>query len=235
MDLPVTPPVVPMLGRLVRDLPPDGDYVFEPKWDGFRCIAFRAGEEVDLRSRHGRPLARYFPEVTAALRDVTCDRFVIDGELVVVAGERFAFDALMARLHPAASRVERLAGETPATLVAFDLLARDDQNLCEAPFHERRAALAGLLDRRASQRVRLTPITSDRAEAAGWLERFQGAGIDGVIAKHRDGLYQPGVRAMLKVKRERTADCVVAGFRLLAGEPLVGSLLLGLYDEGGDL
>jgi ATP-dependent DNA ligase len=235
MELPVTPPIAPMLGRLVRELPEGDEYLYEPKWDGFRCIAFRAGDEVDLRSRHGRPLARYFPEVVAGLREVSAERFVVDGELVVLDEGRFDFGALMARLHPAATRVQRLARETPAAFVAFDLLALGDESLCGRPFVERRGALVDVLGDAPAARVRVTPITAERAVAARWLERFQGAGIDGVIAKLSTGRYQPGARAMLKVKHERTAECVVAGFRLFAGEPVVGSLLLGLYDQEGDL
>ena len=222
-----------MLGRLARELPEDG-FLFEPKWDGFRCLVFRDGEEVDLRSRHDRPLARYFPEIVAAVRALESERIVLDGELVVVNPAGFDFAALMARLHPAASRVERLRRETPAALVAFDIVALGDEDLRERPFAERRALLAGALAR-AAPPVHVTPITGDRDVAAGWLERFQGAGIDGVVAKHEALRYEPGVRAMLKVKQERTADCVVAGFRWLVEKPLPSSLLLGLYDEVGAL
>ena len=235
MSIPLSPPLRPMLGRLVRELPEGGQYVFEPKWDGFRCIAFRSGDEVDLRSRHDRPLARYFPEVVAGLQAMPCDAFVLDGELLVNAAGSLDFDALMARLHPAASRVERLAVETPATFVAFDLLAADSEDMTARPFTERRAALDGLFAGSVPPHVTLTPLTADRAVASEWLERFQGAGVDGVMAKPRSGSYRPGERAMLKVKRERTADCVVAGFRLYAGQPMVGSLLLGLFDAGGEL
>jgi ATP-dependent DNA ligase len=233
MDLPVRPPLEPMLGRLARELPRDG-FVYEPKWDGFRCIAFRAGGELDLRSRHGRPLARYFPELTEALTAIAEERFVVDGEVVVLSGRGFDFPALMARLHPAATRVERLRRETPVQLMAFDLLALGGEDLCERPFAERRARLADLLAG-AGPPLRLTPATEDVEVALEWLDRFQGVGIDGVMAKLRDQPYRPGVRAMVKVKRERTADCVLAGFRLFGGEPLVASLLLGLYDDTREL
>jgi ATP-dependent DNA ligase len=231
--LPVEPPLTPMLGKLVRELPL-GDFVYEPKWDGFRCLAFRSGEEVDLRSRHGRALARYFPEVVAGLRALPRERFVLDGEVLVARDGEFDFHSLMARLHPAASRVERLARETPARFMVFDVLALDDANLCDRPLKERRAALEELLaDRPAG--IHLTPVTDDAAAARRWLDRFQGAGIDGVIAKPRDLPYRPGVRAMLKVKHERTADCVVAGCRASAEPLAVLSLLLGLYEPGGQL
>ena len=222
-----------MLGRLERELPGDG-FLFEPKWDGFRCLVFRDGAGVDLRSRHDRPLARYFPEIVVGVRALASERVVLDGELVVVNPAGFDFAALMARLHPAASRVERLRRETPAAFVAFDILALGDDDVRERPFAERRALLADVLAG-ASPPVHLTPVTRDREIAAGWLERFQGAGIDGVVAKHEALRYEPGVRAMVKVKQERAADCVVAGFRWLAEKPLPSSLLLGLYDEAGAL
>lgn len=218
-----------MLGRLARELP-RGDFVYEPKWDGFRCLAYRHGGEVDLRSRNERPLARYFPELVEGLLAVGCQRFVLDGEIVVADGRGVDFDRLLARLHPAASRVERLRVEAPGSLIAFDLLAVDDKDLCGLPFIERRARLEELLAS-ADGPVRLTPATEDREVAAGWLERFSGGGVDGVMAKHRELRYQPGVRAMIKVKREQTADCVVAGVRLLERRPLPSSLLLGLYDD----
>jgi ATP-dependent DNA ligase len=233
MDLPLQPPLEPMLGRLARELPRDG-FVYEPKWDGFRCIAFRAGREFDLRSRHGRPLARYFPELTEALTAIPEDRFVLDGEVVVLSARGFDFPALMARLHPAATRVERLRRETPAELMAFDLLALGREDLREQPFAERRARLTDLLAG-ARPPLRLTPTTEDVEVALEWLDRFNGVGIDGVMAKHRHQPYRPGARAMVKVKPERTADCVLAGFRLFADEPLVASLLLGLYDGEGEL
>ena len=222
MALPFGPPLKPMLGRLARELPGEG-FVYEPKWDGFRCVAFVDGDEVDLRSRHDRPFARYFPELVDGLRGRRC---VLDGE-IVLAG-RFDFPALMSRLHPARSRADRLAVEEPAAFVAFDLLALEDEDLRDRPFAERRARLEEL-DLAAP--VHVTPATGDPDVAAHWLDRFQGAGIDGVIAKPRDGHYEPGARSLVKVKRERTAECVVAGLRFHAGRPMVGSLLLGLYDE----
>jgi ATP-dependent DNA ligase len=226
--LPLTPPVAPMLARLARELPLDG-YVYEPKWDGFRCLAFRDGGAVDLRSRNQRPLARYFPEIVEALLALRADRFVLDGELVVATRDGLDFDALLGRLHPAASRVERLRRETPASFVAFDVLAVGEDDFRDAPFTARRRRLAELL-RDAQPPLHLTAATGDAARARAWLARFQGAGIDGVVAKHEDLRYEPGRRAMVKVKPERTADCVVAGFRWFADRPLPSALLLGLYD-----
>jgi ATP-dependent DNA ligase len=216
--------------RLARELPADG-YLYEPKWDGFRCLAFRPDGEIDLRSRNHRPLARYFPELVEALLALPGHDFVLDGEIVVTREGRFDFAALLARLHPAASRVERLRRETPAFLVAFDLLAHGEADLRERPFLQRRQLLAHLLDA-APPPLFLTPLTEDRDQAEQWLERYAGRGIDGVVAKHRDLLYKPGRREMVKVKRERTAECVVAGFRWLVDRPLPSSLLLGLYDDG---
>jgi ATP-dependent DNA ligase len=229
----VEPPVVPMLGRLARALPTDG-FAYEPKWDGFRCLAFRSAAEVDLRSRNDRPLARYFPELVEALAALPDDRAVIDGEIVVRTAGGFDFSALLARLHPAASRVRRLRRETPAHYIAFDLLALAGEDLRDRPFAERRAALARLL-RDVPAPLHLTAVTEEVAVARGWLERYQGRGIDGVMAKPRDLRYQPGVRAMVKVKPEQTADCVVAGCRLLSGRPAISSLLLGLYDDAAQL
>jgi ATP-dependent DNA ligase len=219
----------PMLARLVRELPADG-YLYEPKWDGFRCLALRDGEHVELTSRHGRPLARYFPELVAALASLTPDRWVIDGEVLVVVEDRFDFAALMARLHPAASRVRDLAQRTPAMFVAFDLLAIGDDDLSGHGFARRRAQLEEFLAATPPP-IHLTPATDDRNLARRWLDDFQGGGIDGVVAKHRDLPYTPGRRTMLKVKHEQTAECVVAGARG-AGEPFeIRSLLLGLYDD----
>ena len=236
MTLRVRPPVPPMLARLARELPDGapGRYVFEPKWDGFRCLAFRDGPDVDLRSRHGRPLARYFPEIVEALSAVPADAFALDGEIVLVRAGSFDFEALMSRLHPAATRVRRLANEIPATFVAFDLLAEGDEDLRESPFDARRRRLERLLAV-APPRVVLTPATTDRAVAARWLDRRAGGGVDGVVAKEVDLRYQPGRRAMIKVKTLRTADCVVAGYRPYVDTPAVSSLLLGLYDEAGSL
>jgi len=231
-----------MLGRLARELP-TGGYLYEPKWDGFRCLAFRDGEEIDLRSRHDRPLARYFPELVAALRAAEAPRFALDGEIVVAGRAGLDFEALLGRIHPAASRVERLARETPAALIAFDLLGLGDEDLRELPFRERRRRLEGLVSATTPPEVetlgdgplRRTPATSDPKAAERWLERHRGAGIDGVVAKRDDLPYRSGARAMVKVKRERTADCVVAGFRWFVDRPLPSSLLLGLYDGDGVL
>jgi ATP-dependent DNA ligase len=236
MTLPVEPPIAPMLARLTRELP-EGDLLYEPKWDGFRCLAFRDGDEVDLRSRHDRPLARYFPEVVDAIRGIPAKRAVLDGELILVRPTGFDFAGLMSRLHPAASRVERLRHEQPATYIAFDLLADGDLDLRDRPFAERRARLVAMLDHdrtdslAGSPHLRLTPATTDATLARDWLARFDGAGIDGIVAKPVDLPYVPGKRAMTKVKRERTADCVLAGFRPVPGVRAVSSLLLGLFDE----
>ena len=217
-----------MLARLERELPHDG-FLYEPKWDGFRALAFREADEVDIRSRHGRPLSRYFPELVDALAAIPADRFVVDGEIIVVRPRGSDFPALMARLHPTASRVERLRHDTPASFVAFDVLAVHDDDLRTKRFAERRPLLENLLARGAPP-LFVTPITEDVDTASAWLHRYEG-----VVAKHRDLAYQPGVRAMVKVKTERTADCVVAGFRWTADAPVLGSLLLGLYDDAGEL
>jgi ATP-dependent DNA ligase len=219
-----------MLARLARELPRDG-YVYEPKWDGFRCLAFREGSAIDLRSRNQRPLGRYFPELIEGLLELPADPFVVDGEIVVAGPTGSDFEALLRRLHPAASRVERLRAETPASLIAFDLIAKGPDDLRDEPFARRRALLEGLLAQ-APPSVLLTPLTEDADVAAGWLDRYDGGGIDGVVAKHRDLRYEPGGRAMVKVKRERTVDCIVAGFRWFVDRPLPSSLLLGLYDGG---
>ncbi|MCU1376415.1 MAG: hypothetical protein JWO68_3701, partial [Actinomycetia bacterium] len=209
-------------------------YVYEPKWDGFRCIVFRDGDEVELGSRNEKPLNRYFPELVESLKERLPDRCVIDGEIVIPGDDGLQFEALLQRIHPAASRVKMLAEETPASFVAFDLLALGDDDLTERPFAERRAlleqALAG-----ATSPVHLTPATSDPDTARDWFERFEGAGLDGVIAKATDLHYVPDKRLMLKVKHERTADCAVAGFRWHKDGEGVGSLLLGLYDDEGTL
>jgi ATP-dependent DNA ligase len=229
----VGPPLAPMLGRLVRELPGDG-YVYEPKWDGFRCLAFLDRGHVELRSRHDRPLARYFPEIVDAVRELGEERLVLDGELVVSTQDGPDFAALMSRLHPAASRVEALARDTPAKYVVFDLLSRGSSRLLDAPLALRRPALEELLVEPPG-RIVLIPQTDDAALARQWLEQPQ-PGIDGVMAKRSDGTYEPGARRMLKVKLDRTADCVAAGFRgILNPEPAVASLLLGLYDESGRL
>jgi ATP-dependent DNA ligase len=221
-----------MLARLARTLPDehDGDFVFEPKWDGFRCLAFRDGRDVDLRSRHDRPLSRYFPEIVRALGSLSAERFVLDGEIVLVWSGVLDFEALMSRLHPAATRVDALARETPATYVAFDLLAEGDHDLRAHSFDQRRARLEALLAH-PPDRIALTTTTADARLAAEWLGRFRGGGIDGVVAKERGSAYQSGRRAMVKVKTLRTADCVVAGYRPFVDTPALSSLLLGLYDE----
>ena len=221
----VRPPVQPMLATLARELPRGDGWTYEPKWDGFRCLAFVAGGDVDLRSRHGKPLARYFPDVVEALAVAGGD-LVLDGELLAFRDGVPDFGALMARLHPAATRVARLREETPASYVAFDLLAVGDDDLRERPFHERRARLEALV---AGTGVRPTPSTADPEQAEAWLAKPLGGAIDGVVAKPADLTYQPGKRVMVKVKRERTVDCVVAGMRLAQG-PVVSSLLLGLWD-----
>jgi ATP-dependent DNA ligase len=228
----VTPPLDPMLGRRTDELPA-GDWIYEPKWDGFRCLAFRVDAEIDLRSRHNRPLTRYFPELVAGLGQLRPAEFVLDGEIVIPGAVGFDFDALLARIHPAASRVLRLSRETPAAFVAFDLIAFGGEDLRERPFRERRRLLEALL-RESPPAIRLTPATEDPRRAAEWLA-LEGGGIDGVMAKPGELRYQPGVRAMLKVKRERTADCVVAGFRPYLDRPLLSTLLLGLYDAAGEL
>jgi ATP-dependent DNA ligase len=233
VQLPVMPPVGPMLAKSVKTVP-EGDYRYEPKWDGFRCIAFRDGDELELTSRGERPLTRYFPEVVAALTDNLPDRCVVDGEIVIATGDRLDFEALLQRIHPAKSRVDRLAAETPASFVAFDLLALDDESLMEVPFADRRARLEQVL-KNAAPPVHLTPSTDDAEVARQWFEVFEGAGLDGVVAKPATGTYQPDVRAMAKVKHERTADCVVAGYRWHKSGGVVGSLLLGLFNDEGQL
>ena len=243
MQLPVMPPVAPMLAKPVRGIPaPDsvaGGLVYEPKWDGFRCIVFRDGDDVVLGSRNEKPLTRYFPEVVEAVLAQLPERCVVDGEIVVRTGDRLDFGALQQRIHPADSRVRRLAEETPASFVAFDLLALGDEDLMGEPFSRRRAllgeSLAGL-----DGPVHLTRISTDEAEAAEWFEQFEGAGLDGLVCKLLASTYQPDKRVMLKVKHARTADCVVAGWRPHKqpgpdGQPIVGSLMLGLYDDEGDL
>ncbi|MQA11540.1 MAG: ATP-dependent DNA ligase [Pseudonocardiaceae bacterium] len=228
------PPVKPMLAKSVHEVPRAPDLVYEPKWDGFRCIVFRDGAELELGSRNDRPLTRYFPELVELLREALPERCVVDGEIVIVTDNGLDFDTLQNRLHPAASRVRLLAEQTPASFVAFDLLALDDRDLTTEPFAKRRRLLEGILDD-ALTRVHLTPVTEDPAIAEDWFNRFEGAGFDGVMAKLTDGPYEQDKRTMWKVKHERTADCVVAGFRWHKDGNGVGSLLLGLYDEHGKL
>jgi len=224
-----------MLAKIADELPQQDGFLFEPKWDGFRAIVFRNGEEAYIQSRDLRPLNRYFPELERALAESLPKGCVIDGEIVVVGARGLDFDALQQRLHPAASRVARLANETPASFVAFDLLAAGGRSTMELPQAERRVRLERLLGQ-ISKPVYLTPMTRDRAMAQDWLKRFEGAGLDGVIAKPEAATYQPGKRAMLKIKHARTADCVVAGFRWYRdSKDAVGSLLLGLYNEAGVL
>jgi ATP-dependent DNA ligase len=223
-----------MLAKLADELPA-GAYLYEPKWDGFRAIAFRGQDDVYLQSRDSRPLDRYFPELHQALLDRLPRNCVVDGEIVIATARGLDFDALQLRLHPAASRVQKLAKETPSSFIAFDLLAADGRSLMEEEQAVRRAALEQLL-RDAEAPVHVTPVTRDRSIAADWLTRFEGAGLDGVIAKPESGAYLPGKRAMIKVKHARTAECVVAGFRWhKSGKDAVGSLLLGLYDDSGVL
>jgi ATP-dependent DNA ligase len=233
MDLPVMPPVAPMLAKLARALPA-GDLSYEPKWDGFRCIAFRDGDELYLQSRNARPLNRYFPELVSSLPGRLPERCVVDGEIVIATARGLDFDALLQRIHPARSRVERLGRETPASLVAFDLLALDDRDLTGHGFSERRAELERALEG-ASPTLHVTPATQDLEVAADWFHRFEGAGLDGVVAKPLAALYRPGERTMIKVKHERTADCVVGGYRVHKDGEGAGSLLLGLYDDRGEL
>ena len=227
--------IAPMEARLTSGLPTGADWLYEPKWDGFRCIAWRDGKRVALRSKSGKPLGRYFPEIEALLLGLGSDRFVVDGELGVAIGNHLSFAALQARLHPAESRIRRLAAETPAQFMLFDCLSMGGKALVERPFAERRAALEGLHAKEGGPSLMLSPITGDAAMARSWLERA-GAALDGVIAKDRTLPYLSGERAMAKVKQHRTADCVVGGFRYASGKArAVGSLLLGLHDEGGRL
>jgi ATP-dependent DNA ligase len=236
MDLPFQPPLAPMLAKAVDGLPEGDGWLFEPKWDGFRAIVFRDGPRLHLQSRDLKPLNRYFPELEAPLLARLPERCVVDGEIVIAGPGGLDFGALLLRIHPAASRVALLARETPAELVAFDLLELGDRDLRGAPFAERRALLEQALAA-ATPPLHLTPATRDLAVARDWFARFEGAGLDGVIAKRDGGAYEPGKRAMVKVKHARTADCVVGGFRWHANGPgeEVGSLLLGLYDGAGVL
>ena len=236
MDLPVNPPVLPMLANRVSELPPGDGWIFEPKWDGFRTLVFRDRDELFIQSRDEKPLDRYFPELVEALLAQLPPRCVLDGEIVIAKDGGLDFDALQLRLHPAASRVKLLSREIPASIVFFDALSDGKRSLCELPFAERRAALHDLLAG-ASAPLHVTPATRDRAVAADWFSRFEGAGLDGVVAKAESGTYQPNKRVMLKVKHERDCDCVVAGFRWHknSNQTALGSLLLGLYDDSGNL
>ncbi|WP_163715268.1 ATP-dependent DNA ligase [Mycobacterium timonense] len=237
MDLPVMPPVSPMLAKSVRSIPPDASY--EPKWDGFRSICFRDGDDVELGSRNERPMTRYFPELVAAVKAELPQRCVIDGEIVIsttrATGTRLDFEALQQRIHPADSRVRMLAEATPASFIAFDLLALGDDDYTRRPFSERRAALVAAVGESGGS-IHVTPATTDLGTAQRWFDEFEGAGLDGVIAKPLDVTYQPDKRVMFKIKHERTADCVVAGYRVhKSGADAIGSLLLGLYQDDGQL
>jgi ATP-dependent DNA ligase len=235
-DFSLAPPIEPMLAKLAEALPEKGPFLYEPKWDGFRAIVFRRGPELYIQSRDLRPLDRYFPELHDALVAGLPSDCVVDGEIVIVTPQGLDFDALQLRLHPAASRVAKLAKECPSSFVAFDLLAIDGEDLRERPQTERRRRLELALATVVPP-IHVTPATRDRGVAADWLTRFEGAGLDGVMVKPEQGVYEPGKRAMIKVKHARTADCVVAGFRWHKNGPgtLIGSLLLGLYDDRGRL
>ena len=228
------PPVKPMLAKAATEVPVGGGLFYEPKWDGFRCVVFRDGDEVELGSRNERPLTRYFPEVVAAVKAHLPERCVVDGEIIVPQGDRLHFESLLQRIHPAESRINLLAEQTPASFVAFDLLALGAESLLDVPFADRQArlrtALAGV-----GAPVYVSGITRDAGTAQRWFETFEGAGLDGVVAKAPDLPYGPDQRLMTKVKHVRTADCVVAGFRWHKSGPIVGSLLLGLHDDAGDL
>lgn len=236
MRLPVSPPLLPMLAKRVDTLPEGGGFLYEPKWDGFRVLVFRDGDEILLQSRDEKPLDRYFPELFPPLVAQLPERCVLDGEVVVARGHSLDFEALQQRIHPATSRVKLLAEETPASLVFWDLLCLGDEDLRAVPFAERRERLEQVLAK-AKPPLHLTPLTGHVGTARSWFERFEGAGLDGVMAKPASGTYQPNKRAMFKVKHARECDCVVGGFRWHKNAPgeAVGSLLLGLYDDGGAL
>jgi len=236
VNLPVNPPVLPMLSKRVDELPAEGDWIFEPKWDGFRALVFRDGDEIQVQSRDEKPLNRYFPEVVEALLAQLPARCVLDSEIVIARDGGLDFDSLQLRLHPAASRVKLLSKQIPASVVFFDLLCLGDHDLCGAPFEERRRELETALAHIAPP-IHITPATRDRNLAADWFRRFEGAGLDGVMAKPASGTYEPDKRVMLKVKHERDCDCVVAGFRWYkdSERTAVGSLLLGLFDDAGAL
>jgi ATP-dependent DNA ligase len=237
MLLPFDPPLAPMLSRSADALPDGDGWQFEPKWDGFRTLVFRDGDEIMLQSRDSRPMNRYFPELLAPIADVLPERCVVDGEIVIVGPSGLDFEALLLRIHPAESRVKLLAAQSPASYVAWDLLALGDEDLREAPLAERRERLEQVLPEGSGPPVHLSPATRDRALADDWFRRFEGAGLDGVMAKRLDSAYRAGERTMIKVKHARTADCVVAGFRWHKNGKgtMIGSLLLGLYDDEGTL
>ncbi|HEU0032213.1 MAG TPA: ATP-dependent DNA ligase [Kofleriaceae bacterium] len=236
LQLPFQPPVEPMLAKLASELPSGDGWLYEPKWDGFRALVFKSGDDLVIQSRDTKPLGRYFPELEAQLKRILPDRCVLDGEVVIVTNGKLDFDAMLLRIHPAASRVKLLSEQSPASYVAWDLLALGDEDLRQLPQSQRcerlRAALANV-----EPPVHLTPVTRDRAVAADWFARFEGAGLDGVMAKPESLTYTPGKRMMLKIKHQRTADCVVGGFRWYKGgkDKLLGSMLLGLYDGDGML
>ncbi|BCW38112.1 ATP-dependent DNA ligase [Arthrobacter sp. StoSoilA2] len=232
MDLPVMPPISPMLAKSVPSIPDVGH--FEPKWDGFRTIVFKDGDEIILGSRNERPMTRYFPELVEALRKNLPDKCVIDGEIVLITGNRLDFEGLQQRIHPADSRVRMLAESTPSSFIGFDVLALGDENLMDKPFSERRAALEKALAK-AEAPVYVTPAVTDIDQAQEWFVQLEGAGLDGILSKPLEGTYQPNKRVMFKTKHERTADCVVAGFRWHKTGKVVGSMLLGLYNDAGQL
>ncbi|WP_254062317.1 ATP-dependent DNA ligase [Acidobacterium sp. S8] len=236
MSLPANPPILPMLAKRVSELPLGADWIYEPKWDGFRALIFRDGNEILLQSREQKSLNRYFPELLDPLRSQLPDRCVLDGEIVIANRGALDFDALQLRIHPAASRVKLLSHQMPASIVFFDLLSKDHHDFREKPFIERRSELESILSS-ASPPLNITPATDDPKMALDWFRRFEGAGLDGVMAKPKSGVYEPDKRVMFKVKHERDCDCVVAGFRWYrkGDRPAVGSLLLGLYDDAGSL
>jgi ATP-dependent DNA ligase len=236
VNLPVNPPVLPMLAKRVSELPSAGSWIFEPKWDGFRALVFRDQDEIYIQSRDEKPLNRYFPDLIEPLRSQLPERCVLDGEIVIVTSSGLNFDLLQLRLHPAASRVKLLSTQSPASIVFFDLLAEGKRDLTGDPFHRRREELESMLAG-AEPPIHLTPATRDAKTAADWFRRFEGAGLDGVMAKPPAGTYEPDRRVMFKVKHERECDCVVAGFRWYkqGEQTAVGSLLLGLYDHTGAL
>ena len=236
MQLPVNPPILPMLAKRVDELPHEHTWSFEPKWDGFRALIFRDGDEILIQSRDEKSLNRYFPELIDPLLQQLPDRYVLDGEIVIAIRGALDFDALQLRIHPAASRVKLLSQQTPASFVCFDLLCEGSEDLCGEAFHRRRRRLEKMFST-ASPPLHLTPATSDRIVAIDWFRRFEGAGLDGVMAKPVEGTYEPNKRVMLKVKHERDCDCVVAGFRWYkdAEGEAIGSLLLGLFDQAGSL
>lgn len=235
MTLPINPPYLPMEAKSVETIPTGSEWQYEPKWDGFRCLAFRDGESVELQSKAGQPLTRYFPELVDALLTIQARKFVLDGEIIVLVDDKLSFDDLLQRIHPAASRVTKLSQEYPAQFVLFDLLVDDHgRSLVDLPLSERRAALEIFTSKHLKDAPTfvLSPVTSEIPVARGWLKSMRGQ-LDGVVAKRLDFAYLSGERAMQKIKTLRTADCVVGGFRYLAGKEVVGSLLLGLYDDEG--